>query len=75
MKDTLFAEHSTFTAISRRTFQEFSLNAPYNTPCAFPTNGVSLLALAKNERHFTGRKMYLHGNVLDFFREIMLEPH
>ena len=30
---------------------------------------------AKNERHCIGRTMYLHGNVLAFFREIMLELH
>jgi len=73
--ERLFSEHSTFTATSRRKFQGISLNTTFNTPCALPTNGVSLLAPAKNERHFTGRTMYLHGNVLAFFREIMLELH
>jgi len=56
MKDTLFAEHSIFTAISRRTFQKFSLNAPCHTPCALPTNGVRLLAPAKNKRLLKGQQ-------------------
>jgi hypothetical protein len=43
--DTSYSEHSTFTAISRHTFQGLSLNATWNTPRVFPTNGASLLAV------------------------------
>jgi len=47
MKDTLFAQHSTFTAISRRPFEGVSLNATCNTVRALPTKGVSVLAVGQ----------------------------